>query len=666
MSLRIGRYRFVSILLVLFLCVFGLSMNPVRVSAGSGFAGGTGVIGDPYQISDVAQLDMVRFSLSSYFILNNDLDMSTQTSLGGTYYDSGAGWVPIGDSDTPFSGTFNGNNHTITGINISRGSESYVGLFGYVTGDISDLSVDGNIFGNAWVGGIAGKVSGGTLSTVNNYADIFVGNYYGGGVAGSVANDGEISSAENHGAIQAGGSNAWDLGGIVGAVDETSLVTQSYNYTTVSGWMYIGGIAGGIEGAISNCTNDGYISGDLAIGGIVGGGELSSTVDASTNNGDVKAFSDYVGGIVGGSSSAITGSVNNGLIQGDANYIGGIVGGSGTGGLIDNSFNFGDIEYTGESTGLLYIGGIAGVNQSIVRNVINFGDLSHGLVSGGVVGGNDADGVVINSANSGFIVLANYAGGVVGRNQGLVKNVYSLNTADGVGPSSVSEGSVIQGTIIGSIIGYNNGTLSDSYSLGISLNIVGEEGLDSDITNSNLHFMGDDWILYDEDETMLVENRLLVNRLNDTVDDMNDSLLGAVTYNSWFHINDFNYPFVMSSLSRIQYYSVIYFDNDATSGTVPVDYTIYLSDDIASILDNSDLAKTPLFFGGWNTLANGTGTKFVKDAHYTFDDSDLVLYASWRDSIPDTGTASNTNALLLSMGLVLTLISRKKEAYNRT
>jgi hypothetical protein len=126
-------------------------------------------------------------------------------------------------------------------------------------------------------------------------------------------------------------------------------------------------------------------------------------------------------------------------------------------------------------------------------------------------------------------------------------------------------------------------------------------------------------------------------------------------------INDFDYPFV-SSGERIHYYSVIYFPNEASSGSVPVDYTIYLSADIGTILDNLDLAKTLEVYGGWNTLANGTGSKFVKDGNYTFDDGDLILYAAWKDSIPDTGNVSNTNALLLSLGLLLSVISRRKKS----
>ena len=103
------------------------------------FSGGDGSSGDPYQIASAVQLDSVRNHLSSYYILNNDIDLSG-------YGD----WTPIGytyRATNNFSGSLNGNGKTISNMRItsmhydSLYHHSELGLFAYYSGGINNLTL---------------------------------------------------------------------------------------------------------------------------------------------------------------------------------------------------------------------------------------------------------------------------------------------------------------------------------------------------------------------------------------------------------------------------------------------------------------------------------------------------------------------------------------------
>ena len=156
-------------------------------------------------------------------------------------------WTAIGiynyPNNRPFKGTFDGQNHTISGIYINNNS-NYQGLFGYVDGaTIQNLSVaDSYIKANDWVGGIVGE----------NY--------------------GTVSNCSNSGTVT-GGDDAY-VGGIVG-INYSGTISNCTNSGTVTGGddARVGGIVGiNYSGTISNCTNNGTVTGsdDADVGGIVG------------------------------------------------------------------------------------------------------------------------------------------------------------------------------------------------------------------------------------------------------------------------------------------------------------------------------------------------------------------------------------------------------------
>jgi len=123
--------------------------------------GGTEIMSTTYHVYHWWDLANMSEDLSANYILENDLDETTE------YYDDHAsetansddGWEPIGDSGNRFTGTFDGQGHTISNLYIDRGSENHVGLFGYVgeNGIIKDIGLrDVDVYGNNQVGSLVG------------------------------------------------------------------------------------------------------------------------------------------------------------------------------------------------------------------------------------------------------------------------------------------------------------------------------------------------------------------------------------------------------------------------------------------------------------------------------------------------------------------------------
>ena len=109
-------------------------------------------------------------------------------------------------------------------------------------------------------------------------------------------------------------------------------------------------------------------------------------------------------------------------------------------------------------------------------------------------------------------------------------------------------------------------------------------------------------------------------------------------------------------------YRVTYDSNGATSGTVPTDSTAYQSGTTVTVKANSgSLSKTGYTFGGWNTLANGTGTNYEAGTGQFTITGHTTLYAKWNakevDSISLSGTQKTVfwqNEAFDSTGLVVT------------
>ena len=124
---------------------------PMNVSAFSGV--GSGMSGDPYQISNVDQLQEMNLDLGAYYILVNDIPASETSTWNG-----GDGFEPIGDDINPFVGTFDGQGYKITDLYINRPSSDYIGLFGVANGEIKNVGLEEVwIHGDSYVGALVGR-----------------------------------------------------------------------------------------------------------------------------------------------------------------------------------------------------------------------------------------------------------------------------------------------------------------------------------------------------------------------------------------------------------------------------------------------------------------------------------------------------------------------------
>ncbi len=135
------------------MAIFIFSLLPLFAQ----FSGGSGTALDPYQVATKVDLNNVRSYLSSYFIQTSNIMFAyTDFQSGGTYYNAGSLWEPIGI----FTGTYDGNNLVIDSIKINRTSSSNAGVFGEVSGATAIIKNLGatnvNIIGNQAVGGLVG------------------------------------------------------------------------------------------------------------------------------------------------------------------------------------------------------------------------------------------------------------------------------------------------------------------------------------------------------------------------------------------------------------------------------------------------------------------------------------------------------------------------------
>ncbi len=281
-------------------------------------------------------------NLDGYYALGADIDASA-TSGWNTSGGVSAGFTPIGDSATSFSGSFNGLGHTINGVAINRPGLDRVGLFGStVDPEIRNVGlVSANVTGKDLVGGLAGYKYGGSVS--NSYVTgQVVGGLYTGGLVG--ANMGSIS--HSYSAAMVNGN--FGTGGLAGY--NAGSINNSYATGQVTGsdW-YTGGLLGGNAG--NGSVNNSYATGEVigrnsAAGGLVGGSVDNSSISNSYATGNVSSDANDAGGLVGGSYANISNSYATGQVSGNAVNVGGLVG----------------IQYTGSISQSYATGAVTGPN----------------------------------------------------------------------------------------------------------------------------------------------------------------------------------------------------------------------------------------------------------------------------------------------------------------
>ena len=214
-------------------------------------------------------------------------------------------WTPIGNSSNQYTGTFDGNDHAISGLTIDQSGIDYVGLIGYIGngGAVKNLTLeDVNITANPNVGAITGQNWG----TIENCS-----------VSGSVT----------------GLSDDSFVGGIAGMHCEGT-ITDCHSSATVEGKAYVGGIVGAGQSEaiagnafITACYSTGSVTANsFYVGGVVGY-NYNVILTACYATGNVKGYSDIVGGVVGDNYSTVTACYHaTGSVTGSMIGIGGVIG----------------------------------------------------------------------------------------------------------------------------------------------------------------------------------------------------------------------------------------------------------------------------------------------------------------------------------------------------
>lgn len=341
------------------------------------FAGGDGSKENPYQIATAAQLNAVRNHMDSHFVLINDIDLSKYN------------WEPIGgikdvEAKDGYRGTFDGQNHAISGLTICYNIENnsidkdetyFFGLFS----NVDYLSIIKNV------------VFHGVNIRINNdrkYSEV--------NIATISANGGIIDNCITSGNIIFN-TNKYchpKISGVANLIDKANNCTNSININFMDSCMddfqYIklSGICSSrissSDFIIENCINTGNIicqtkkAGPILAGGITCGmwsgkevGNYEQKIKNSINYGNIEVINSeddityeeiYLGGIVG--------EAGNGVIEHCANY----------GNIICKATMPKELPYY-----TVYIGGIVGQVATsyseykpkvYINNCLNYGDLS--------------------------------------------------------------------------------------------------------------------------------------------------------------------------------------------------------------------------------------------------------------------------------------------------
>jgi len=347
-------------------------------------------------INNAHQLQLMAMNLGASYTLGSNVNAAA-TGLSTDIWAS-AGFTPIGNYNTNFTGTFDGLGHTISNLTINLPSAGWVGLFAHTdsTSTIQNVGLVGSVIGGSYAVGILAGQNEGMIS--NSYgAGSVSGSFWVGGLAGT--NYGTINNSYST-ASASGSDNT--VGGLVGANRAT--ISNSYATGAVSGGSLSGGLVGWSNGTISNSYATGSVSRENQVGGLVGY-SYAGAISNSHATGNVTGGGSSVGGLVGENiSSTISNSYATGRASGAGGNVGGLVGTNY--GAISHAYATGNVSGTGN------LGGLIGFNAG----------------GAGGDGGVDYQGAVLGAAGSNTVITDSYATGTVTGTGDNVGGLVGLNS----------------------------------------------------------------------------------------------------------------------------------------------------------------------------------------------------------------------------------------------
>jgi hypothetical protein len=295
----------------------------LTILTNDGGSGGDYTFGPKGKVTFLSTSNDLTINGTAFTLLGSMSDVQAiNTSLSGNYalanFLNASGvknWVPLGtdgmgnvlNGSSGFTGNFEGLGHAITSLVVNTGAYDYAGLFGAVGGTIRDVGVGGgSVTGAKFVGGLAGLMSGGTVTRCYSTAKV-------------------------------GKSSSRNVGGLVGA-NYAATISDSYATGAILGSSPVGGLVGVNAGStISQSFATGSVTatvqnmGDsVGAGGLVGYNHFqAATIDNSYATGALPDSANNRGGLVGvnrTTSTTILNSFATGLIGDGGSGVGGFVG----------------------------------------------------------------------------------------------------------------------------------------------------------------------------------------------------------------------------------------------------------------------------------------------------------------------------------------------------
>lgn len=247
-----------------------------------------------------------QLSSSMRIVQTADIDFAATDATSSTSAQdllAQTGFQPIenvalfGDDDNAGKASFDGGGHTISGCNVSAGSQA-TGLFAVINGvSIHDVTlVDTSVSGHDSTGALVGRMHGGSIDGC------------GARLSNTLPDASRRSDMDARQAIYRvqAGTGSYCVGGLVGSADAQATIDNSYaacDVTAISGSIQmVGGLVGSLSDSI---VQNSYASGSVAsagrdAGGLVGA-EWGSTLKNCLSAGNVNAVQ-ASGGLVGGTS----------------------------------------------------------------------------------------------------------------------------------------------------------------------------------------------------------------------------------------------------------------------------------------------------------------------------------------------------------------------------
>ncbi len=283
---------------------------------------GNGTIENPYEIGTLEDLKWIDADTSRWsFHYKQVADINLSESS-----------IRIGDENTAFTGSYNGNGHVIDSLKIDM-LNSPNGFFGLIDGaTIKNLGLTNvSVVGGYYTGALIGHSSSGTIINCYTTGSVSSESRYIGGLVGYCEDTTTISNCYSECTVNAtntGTTKRVLAGGLVGEIDGNCTIEKSYATgdvtVSISTEIYtsVGGLVGYNKGRIKECYSRGDVVGNIRTGGFVG-----STYYGDSHISDCYSFGDV-----------IRHSGASGKIGGFAGYFGG-------GGKLENCYSIGSVYY---------------------------------------------------------------------------------------------------------------------------------------------------------------------------------------------------------------------------------------------------------------------------------------------------------------------------------